>query len=169
MNKNKLNTTLPDEIKEMVIDTEESTDTITWKDGRRIVELFSLAKALNNCQNCTAQLNLLNVEKEKMQGFGSYLAIRCLNCNMLNNILTNKTHYGTKGPAIFDINTKAAIGMIEAGIGPRQLNKFVTALGIPGATAKTLKKREREIQKPLSEIAKTSCVNAIQEEIEKTR
>ncbi|XP_063436635.1 uncharacterized protein LOC134718073 [Mytilus trossulus] len=59
--------------------------------------------------------------------------------------------------------------MIEAGIGPRQLNKFVTALGIPGATAKTLKKREREIQKPLSEIAKTSCVNALQEEIEKTR
>ncbi|VDI69646.1 myosin V [Mytilus galloprovincialis] len=170
MNNNKLNTTLTDS-EEMVIDTEESTDGISWKDGRRIVELFSLAKALNSCQNvnCTAQLNLLNVEKEKLQGFGSYLTIRCLNCNMLNNILTNKTHYGTKGPAIFDINTKAAIGMIEAGIGPRQLNKFVTALGIPGATAKTLKKREREIQKPLSEIAKTSCVNALQEEIEKTR
>ena len=35
---------------------------------------------------------------------------------MLNNILTNKTHYGTKGPAIFYISTnmtKAAIANYE--------------------------------------------------------
>ena len=39
---------LHDEIEEMVIDTKESTDSITWKDGTRIVELLSLA--LNNCK-----------------------------------------------------------------------------------------------------------------------
>jgi len=59
--------------------------------------------------------------------------------------------------------------MIEVGIGPRQVNKFVTALGIPGILAKTLKKREREIQKPLADLATTSCHQAVQEEIEKTR
>ncbi|VDI82864.1 cytochrome P450, family 13 [Mytilus galloprovincialis] len=39
---------LHDEIEEMVIDTKENTDSITWKDGTRIVELLSLA--LNNCK-----------------------------------------------------------------------------------------------------------------------
>jgi hypothetical protein len=59
--------------------------------------------------------------------------------------------------------------MIEVGIGPRQVNKLVTALGIPGVSAKTLKKREREIQKPLADLATMSGHQAVQEEIEKTR
>jgi hypothetical protein len=41
--------------------------------------------------------------------------------------------------------------------------------GIPGVSAKTLKKREWEIQKPLADLATTSCHQAVQEEIEKTR
>ena len=59
--------------------------------------------------------------------------------------------------------------MIEVGIGPRQVNKFVTAIGIPGVSAKTFRKMEREIQKLLADLTTMSCHQAVQEEIEKTR
>jgi hypothetical protein len=83
---------------------------ICWQDGRRIVELKTLAEQLNACDGCDSPLNLMNIEQERVHGFGSYLSIRCTTCNLLNTIVTNKTHPGRKGPAIFDINTKAAIG-----------------------------------------------------------
>ena len=52
----------------------------------------------------------MNIEQERLHGFGSYLSICCTTCNLFNTVVTNKTHPGRKGPAIFDINTKAAIG-----------------------------------------------------------
>jgi hypothetical protein len=83
---------------------------ICWQDGRRIVELKLLAEQLNACDGCDSPLNLMNIEQERLHGFGSYLSIRCAPCNLLNTVVTNKTHPGRKGPAIFDINTKTAIG-----------------------------------------------------------
>ena len=83
---------------------------ICRQDGRRIVELKTLAEQLNACDGCDSPLNLMNIEQERLYGFGSYLSIRCTTCNLLNTVVMNKTHPGRKGPAIFDINTKAAIG-----------------------------------------------------------
>ena len=83
---------------------------ICWQDGRRIVELKTLAEQLNACDGCDSPLNLMNIEQECLHGFGSYLSIRCTTCNLLNTVVTNKTHPGRKGPTIFNINTKAAIG-----------------------------------------------------------
>ena len=50
---------------------------ICWQDGRRIVELKTLAEQLNACDGCDTPLNLMNIEQERLYGFGSYLSIRC--------------------------------------------------------------------------------------------
>ncbi|VDI08996.1 Hypothetical predicted protein [Mytilus galloprovincialis] len=117
---------------------------ISWQDGRRIVELDVLANSLRSCKMCTIPLQLHNTEGEKRQGLGSYLSVRCAECNFINTIQTNKTHVnGSRGPGVFDINTKTAIGLTDSGLGARQFNKLVTTMGIPGITAKTIK-RERK-------------------------
>ena len=82
---------------------------ICWQDGRRIVELKTLAEQLSACDGCDSPLNLMNIEQERLHRFGSYLSIRCTTCNLLNTVVTNKMHPGRKEPTIFDINTKAAI------------------------------------------------------------
>ena len=50
---------------------------ICWQDGRRIGELKTLAEQLNACDGCDTPLNLMNIEQERLYGFGSYLSIRC--------------------------------------------------------------------------------------------
>ncbi|VDI22881.1 Hypothetical predicted protein [Mytilus galloprovincialis] len=140
---------------------------ISWQDGRRIVELDVLANSLRSCKMCTIPLQLHNTEGEKRQGLGSYLSVRCAECNFINTIQTNKTHVnGSRGPGVFDINTKTAIGLTDSGLGARQFNKLVTTMGIPGITAKTIKRREREIKIPNYDVAKDSCLRVIEEEIE---
>ena len=64
---------------------------ICWQDGRRIVELKTLAEQLNACDGCVSPLNLMNIEQERLHGFDSYLSIRCTTCNLLNTVVTNKT------------------------------------------------------------------------------
>jgi hypothetical protein len=46
----------------------------------------------NACDGCDSPLNLMNIEQERLHGFGSYLSIRCATCNLLNTVVTNKTH-----------------------------------------------------------------------------
>ena len=41
---------------------------ICWQDGRRIVELKTLAEQLNACDGCDAPLNLVNIEQEVCTG-----------------------------------------------------------------------------------------------------
>ena len=83
---------------------------ITWKTGRRIVELDHLAKQLEHCSDCEALLNLSNTVSEVRMGFGSTLYIQC-ECGVLNSVTTNKSHRtGKRGPPVFDVNTKAAVG-----------------------------------------------------------
>jgi len=79
--------------------------------GRRIVEIDHLAKQLY-CNDCGKHLNLNNIVNEKRYGFGSVLMIEC-ECGSCNEVSTGKTHRtGKRGPAVFDVNTKAALGMI---------------------------------------------------------
>jgi hypothetical protein len=75
---------------------------ICWQDGRRIVELKTLAKQLNACDGCDSPLNLTFARVRQLLIYSLY--------NLLNTVVPNRTHPGRKGPTIFDINTKAAIG-----------------------------------------------------------
>lgn len=82
---------------------------ITWRDGRRIVELGHLASQMK-CEECNAALELCNIQSETRRGFGSILYIECL-CGTLNKVTTNKAHHVHKrGHPVFDINTKTAVG-----------------------------------------------------------
>ena len=89
----------------------DTCETENWKCGRRIVELDHMAEQLSSCVDCDQTLNLKNIVDEKRRGFGSVLTLQC-SCGMLNTVTTNKAHrVGSRGPPIFDLNTKAALGM----------------------------------------------------------
>ena len=49
------------------------------------------------------------------------------------------------GSAIFDINTKAASGILHAGIGDTHLNNLLSVSNLPQTSHKILKARETEI------------------------
>ena len=55
--------------------------------------------------------------------------------------------------------------MINAGMGPHQINTFLAGLDIHPVHQNTYKKREEEIEKHFEEVAKTSCAEALEEEI----
>lgn len=85
-------------------------DVNSWNSGRRIVELGHMAKQMN-CTDCDKTLNLFNIVNETRYGFGSLLLIEC-ECGIVNEVTTGKTHrVGARGPPVFDVNTKAALGM----------------------------------------------------------
>jgi hypothetical protein len=45
-----------------------SVKDICWQDGRRIVELKTLAEQINACDGCDTPLNLMNIEQERLHG-----------------------------------------------------------------------------------------------------
>lgn len=84
--------------------------------GRRVVELNVLAKALDSgCKACGNPLQLSNCLQETISGLGSFLYIICANseCGEANVCVANKTHRADgvqHGRPIFDANTKLAAG-----------------------------------------------------------
>lgn len=85
---------------------------ITWRDGRRIVELDRLAEQMKSCWDCGQPLHLHNIQTETRMGFGSILYVDC-DCGVLNAVSTNKFHCSKESPRgrrAFDVNTKAALG-----------------------------------------------------------
>ena len=100
--------------------TDESVADISVADvegpfvGRRIVELGYLAEQLKaGCCVCGEILHLHNCTGETRMGLASRLALNCDRCGSESTILTSKQHRRqdvTKGPGVFDVNTKAALG-----------------------------------------------------------
>ena len=83
-------------------------------DGRRIVEPKVLIdRLLSGCEECGKTLNFTRIVNETRDGLGSYFWIMC-ECGSLNKVTSCKRHYAAdkkKTKPIFDINTKAAIGL----------------------------------------------------------
>jgi hypothetical protein len=62
------------------------------------------------CTDCGCRLALQNIVHEVRYGLGSVFMVEC-DCGIVNEVSSGKTHrVGTKGPPVFDINTKAALG-----------------------------------------------------------
>ncbi|CAC5388590.1 unnamed protein product [Mytilus coruscus] len=102
-------------------------------------------------------------------GYASLLFIRC-ECAQVNQIETSETHvHGKRDPQVYDVNTKAALAMIDFGIGVRHLARLMTIMGVPGSSERTMKKRERELFKPMVDVARDSCHEAITKECSETR
>ena len=92
--------------------SESPPENLTWRSGRRIVELDKLAEQMKSCWDCGQPLHLHNIQSETRMGFGSILYIDCT-CRAMNSVTTNKCHNSketTRGRKTFDVNTKAALG-----------------------------------------------------------
>ncbi|XP_043269431.1 uncharacterized protein [Venturia canescens] len=126
-------------------------------EGRRIVELKTLGLQLW-CQYCDLALSLRDVTDEQRCGFASVLRVACNHCGKIIMVHTNIRNSQTK---CHDVNLKAAIAIIDSGIGESQMNTICSAMNIPSVSAKLLKRSERIVGSSIETVAKESCKNSI--------
>ena len=101
-------------------------------------------------------LNICSAQGVQPKGLGGWIYVMCDNpvCKAVNKISIGKQHKSVSkvdnlfnltrpGYAIFDVNTKAASGMLHAGIGETHLNNLLCAMNIPRISHKSLKQRGR--------------------------
>ncbi|XP_071652436.1 uncharacterized protein [Temnothorax longispinosus] len=128
--------------------------------GRRIVELKTLALNLW-CIACDIPLSLRYVKSEQKFGLASVLDVKCVKCNKIYTIHTNKHLLNER---LYHVNLKAATAMIDGGIGESQLNIILSALDIPSFSTATLKRNERIVGPAIESVARNSCREAIKVE-----
>ncbi|CAC5386898.1 unnamed protein product [Mytilus coruscus] len=121
----------------------------SWKDGRRVIELFELAQNLV-CQLCNCPLNLIDTVSERKYGLGSVLTIPCGSCTACNSVETGKRNSN----GAFVVNSKAAIGKMydTCGMGATHVNNFLAGLNVPPVHSSTIRKKEKEIGKKIQEV-----------------
>lgn len=104
-------------------------------EGRRIVDMHKLASDLSyGCHACRAPLHLSSTVNEQQYGLASIIFIRCDECMEISRLETSHTHWTNeqrRGRPAYDINTKATLGMLNAGIGVTHINAFLTAMNVP--------------------------------------
>ncbi|CAC5361147.1 unnamed protein product [Mytilus coruscus] len=131
-------------------------------EGRRVVELDVMAREMYCCR-CNLPLHLSNTVGERLYGLASVLLIKCDNSACL---ATTDVHTGKRTPnGSYCINSKVAIGMTHAGMGPSHVNNFLTECNLPPISDTTLRKKEKEFSKTIHDVAMTSCREAQHQEI----
>ena len=104
---------------------------------------------------------------EKIKGLASTFTVDCPFCGASNTISTSKSHEsGTRGPKAYDINSRAALAALHAGIGHTHLSAMTSTLNIPSMNHVTFKTREREVGKAVERVARNSCAKFIENEKE---
>jgi len=112
-------------------------------------------------------LAFTDIDNENMCGLASTFTVDCPFCGHKNNVSTSRKHRdGSRGPSAFDVNSRAALGALNAGIGHTHLSALTSALNIPQMNHVTFKAREREIGKAIEKVAEKSCLKAIEAEKE---
>ncbi|XP_077988114.1 uncharacterized protein LOC144442609 [Glandiceps talaboti] len=148
--------------------TTTTTKDVPWNEGVRVVNLGVLAQELDSCKVCRNHLRLIKCTGETKYGGGSVLHVECHNCGANNNVYTNKTHRNVgqkRGMAAFDINTKIATGMINAGIGETHVNTMFSSMSLPTMHNRTLKRKEKLAGEAITHVAKRSCQQALRDEV----
>lgn len=113
-------------------------------------------------------MSLGNVIEEHQNGLASTFTVLCSQCNAENTIKTSKEHRsGARGPLTFDVNTRAALGCLHAGVGNTHLNNLLSTLNVPAMNSSTFKTREREAGKAIELVAKNSCEQFLNRERDK--
>ena len=83
----------------------------------------------------------------------------------MNKVSTSNQHRsGKRGPMAYDINTRIALGALNAGIGQTHVNSLLSCLNVPSINHVTFKAREREVGKVIESVAETSCRESCCEE-----
>ena len=112
-------------------------------------------------------LSFIHLYGEKKYGLASTFFVNCPICGAQNKVSTSKAHStGQRGPQPFDVNTRAALGALHAGIGHTHLSAITSTLNAPSMSHVTFKTREREIGHALENIAQNSCTKFIEAEKE---
>ena len=71
---------------------------------------------------------------------------------------------GKSGPKAYDINSKATLASLHAGIGETHLKSILSVMNIPPMSRASFKARERETGKAVEAVAKVSCEEIIANE-----
>ena len=82
---------------------------------------------------------LNNIIKEEMAGLASIFDIKCHLCGKINKIKTSEHRSGKRGQLTCDINTRAVLGSLHAGIGNTHLNNLFSIMNIPTMNNRTFK------------------------------
>lgn len=94
-----------------VVEKEENEIHLPPVDGCRIVDLQHMAKFMF-CSACEVSLLIQNIERERVEGLGSHLSVRCEKCSFLNDVTTGPKYIKSGGgkKSAFVVNTKSALG-----------------------------------------------------------
>ena len=96
--------------------------------------------------------------EEKQSGLSSIFGVTCSLCGHINEVKSSGEHRaGTRGPPVSDINTRATLGSLHAGIGNTHLNNLLSRMNIPTVNHRMFKRREREIGNVVEKVARESC------------
>ena len=102
--------------------------------SNRIVDFEHLTNILKQgCYKCQKELSVTRILNETKYDLGSIFKVSCKYCLTVNKI-TNSTSTigkGRTGHGSFEVNTKMALGMIDAGLGESHASSFVFNMGIP--------------------------------------
>ena len=122
-------------------------ESLSWRDGRRIAELWVLGEAPRKycVEDCSSTLELRNTGTEKRYGFA--FTVTCMECGALNSMKTSKSHHAKKkGAPVYDEDAMAAGAMIHSGFSVTGMQKFMASLEVPPVIVRTFKKTEKEIR-----------------------
>ncbi|XP_046408211.1 uncharacterized protein LOC124172766 [Ischnura elegans] len=138
--------------------SEVSGDNNIILEGSRIVDVMFLAQQLI-CSGCDNVLSLLDIVSESVIGLASKWTINCRQCGIDKSVCTSKSNTNPETNRIsYSINIKAALGMLDAGIGPTHANAFLTCLNVPAVTESLLKRSERIVGPAIEDVANKSCL-----------
>ena len=106
----------------------------------------------------TGPLSLVNIIGEKQSGLASIFSITCSYCGHVNEVKSSGEHRArNRGPLVSDINTRAVLGSLHAGMGNTHLNNLLSTMNIPTMNHCLFKRREREVGKAVEIVARESC------------
>lgn len=108
-----------------------------------------------------------NIEDEKRFGLASQLSIQCKQCGYVNYVETSLAHKSAvTGATVYNINTKAALASLHAGIGETHMKGILSVMNIPTMSRSSWKTRDREAGKAVECIPQQSCIETIEKQKE---
>ena len=106
----------------------------------------------------TGPLSLTNIMAEKQSGLSSIFSIKCSFCSHENEVKSSAEHRaGSCGPLVSNINTRAVLGSLHAGMGNTHLNNLLSTMNVLTMNHNLFKRREREVGNALEKVATDSC------------
>ncbi|XP_063979299.1 uncharacterized protein LOC135163636 [Diachasmimorpha longicaudata] len=104
------------------------------------------------------------MKSEKRMGLNSIFTIECKKCDKVTIVPTGKIHNTDNSHQHADVNTKAVLGTLHAGMGCPALNNLLACMNVPTISTDLSKRYEREIGPALEQCTKESCRSAAEEE-----